>query len=350
MNSLNLFKVLTPEIVDIIELRYSLLKAIHYCEPIGRRALSEKLDIQERTIRNEANILKEQGLIKIESTGMSITDSGLEILNELGEVYAELKGIIGLEDLLKLRLGIKNVKIVPGNADNSDICLTELSKAASKLIKSALKDDDILGITGGTTMASVAKECIPDNKLRNITIVPARGGLGKNIYTQSNSIAVNLAEKLGGNYRLLYVPDGLSEEALIHMIENGEIKETLSLIEKMNILVFGIGRADTMARRRNLSEERIDLLESKGAVAEAFGHYFDIEGNEIWEYRTIGLSLEKFRNIDTAIAVAGGEEKAEAIIAVSSLNKNIELVTDELAAKRILEILDNISNNKTKEE
>lgn len=340
MKSLNLFKVLTPEIVDIIELRYSLLRSVNYNQPIGRRALSEKLNVQERTIRNEANILKEQGLLKIESSGMSITEEGINILNELGLLYGELKGIPALEKALVEKLGIKNVKIVPGNLSGGESSNVELGKETSKLIKTSLTGNDILGITGGTTMASVARECIQENKKRDVVVVPARGGLGKDIYTQSNSIAVNLAEKLGGTYRLLYVPDGLSEEALKHMVANGEIKETLELIEKMNILVFGIGRADTMANRRSLTDEQMRYLEEKGAVAESFGHYFDISGKEVWEYRTIGLSLDKFRNIDVAIGVAGGEEKAESIIAASSLNKNMQLVTDELAANRILEILD----------
>lgn len=340
MESLNLFKVLTPEIVDIIELRYGLLKSVYYNQPIGRRALSEKLNVQERTIRNEANILKEQGLLKIESSGMSVTEEGEKILSELGSLYGELKGIPGLEKKLREKLDIRSVSIVPGSVSSLDNLNIELGKETSKQIKSSLTGEDILGITGGTTMASVSEECIQENKKRNIVVVPARGGLGKDIYTQSNSIAVKLAEKLGGSYRLLYVPDGLSEEALKHMVENGEIKETLELIEKMNILVFGIGRADTMARRRNLTSDKINFLEETGAVAEAFGHYFDINGNEVWEYKTIGLSLDKFRNIDVAIAVAGGEDKAEAIIAVSSLNKNMQLVTDELAANKILEILD----------
>ncbi len=67
------------------------------------------------------------------------------------------------------------------------------------------------------------------------------------------------------------------------------------MINNMNTLIFGIGRADTMAQRRNLSIEKIQRLLSEGAVAEAFGHYFDIKGKEIWEYKTIGLSLDKYK-------------------------------------------------------
>ncbi len=68
-------------------------------------------------------------------------------------------------------------------------------------------------------MATVAEETILDNKSRDIIVIPARGGLGRDVNTQSNSIAAKLAEKLGGAYRLLYVPDGLEEEALEIMLK-----------------------------------------------------------------------------------------------------------------------------------
>ena len=79
----------------------------------------------------------------------------------------------------------------------------------------------------------------------------------------------------------------------------------------------------------------------EGSVAEAFGHFFNIEGKEVWEYKTIGLSLKRFKSLEKLIGVAGGEEKAEAIMAISSLNANMTLVTDESCAKRILKIRGN---------
>ncbi len=340
MDSLNLIKLLAPEMLDLLELRYNILRSISYNEPIGRRSLAEKLKIQERTIRNEANLLKKQGLLNIELMGMSITGLGGQLLEELHPLYINLKGIPELEELLREKLNIKEVKIVAGNFEKDATVLKEMGKVGSEVLKKSISKNSILGITGGSTMYSVSEECIRDNIKRDIIVVPARGGLGKDIYTQSNSLAVNLAEKLGGSYRLLYVVDGLEEEALKYMMKNQEIREALELIENMDTLIFGIGRADEMAKRRNLSQDKINSLLEKDAVAESFGHFFDIDGNEVWEYKTIGISLDKYKKIDNAIAVAGGVEKAEAIIAVSTLNKNMQLITDELTARKILEIKD----------
>lgn len=338
MTDLKLLKTITPEVIGIFETRYSILRTILYNQPIGRRSLSNLIDIQERTVRNEANILRKQGLLEIEKVGMSVTNDGLNLLNKLSDTYIQLKGIPELEVKLKAVLGIRDVYIVPGNSEKDKLVLKDLAKKASLILKSKVVDNDIIGITGGTTMAEVAKNCTQENRNNNLTVIPARGGLGRNLHTQSNSIAVQIAEKLNGEYKLLYVPDGLSENALKHMVQNQEIKESLELINNMNILVFGIGRADVMAKRRNLGDKKIDKLIELGAVAEAFGHYFNIYGKDIWEYKTIGLSLEQFKSLSNVIGVAGGESKAEAIMAISTLNSNLQLITDESAARKILNI------------
>lgn len=341
MEFLGLLKRISPEIVDIIENRYLILKTISYNQPIGRRLLSTELNMKERSVREEANFLKEQGLLNIDLLGMYITGDGLSILDKLEDLYNELKGIPVLEKELERALKVKKVIISPGNSMNNELVLRDMGKITSKVLKGIIENGHIIGITGGNTMAAVADEMISDNKVRDILIIPARGGLGLEVETQANSIAAALGQKLGGSYRLLYVPDSLESEALEIILKNPEIKESIECINNMDTLVFGMGRADVMAQRRNLTHEKISEIVEDGAVAEAFGHYFDISGNEVWEYKTIGLSLDKYKKLKNVIAVAGGEDKAEAIISIATIRKDITIVTDEDAAKKILDIVHN---------
>ena len=341
MEFLGLLKRISPEIVDTIESRYLILRTIAYNQPIGRRLLSSKLNIKERAIRDEVNFLKNQGLLNIEIMGMNITEDGQSILDKLENFYNGLKGIPVLENELEKLLKVKRVIISPGNSMNNELVLKEMGKITSKVLKEIVKDGHIIGITGGNTMAAVAEEMIADKKLRDVLIIPARGGLGSEVETQSNSIAAALGQKLNGSYRLLYVPDSLESEALEIILKNPEVKESINCINNMNTLVFGMGRADVMAQRRNLKEEKIKEIVENGAVAEAFGHYFDINGKEIWEYKTIGLSLNKYKQLENVIAVAGGEDKAEAIISIATIRNDITIITDEDAARKILKIVHN---------
>lgn len=338
MKDIELIKRIVPEISEIIQKRHMILKFISYNQPVGRRTLATKLLLKERNVRDEVEVLRSQNLLKVDNMGMNVTDEGKKCLDELDEIYVYLKGIPKLEEELEKILNIKEVIIIPGNSIDTDIITKEMGNITFKKLKKNLKPKDVIGITGGSTMAKIAEEALWDSKQRDILVIPARGGLGKDLNTQSNSIAAKLSEGLGGNYRLLYIPDNLEKEALEYILRNEEVNESINLIENMDTLLFGIGRADTMAKRRNLKQEKIDSILDKGSVAEAFGHFFNIDGEEIWEYKTIGLSLEKFKALENLIGVAGGEEKAEAIIAISSLNANIILVTDESCAKRILNI------------
>ncbi len=339
MDLIELEKKIVPEIFDLMEIRYNILRNIYYNQPIGRRGLAHELNTGERTIRTEVNILKEQGLLNIESMGMYVTEDGKKVIGDLKDVMHKLKGISDLEKTLKDILKVEKVIIVPGNSDENGLVLKDMGKTSSIYLRKLIKKDFIIGITGGTTMAQVAEEMPTGKVADNIIVTPARGGLGKDVETQSNSIAAKLAKKLEGNYRLLHVPDDIDRTTLDAVLKISDIKEVMDLIKKMDILVFGIGRADTMAKRRQLPKDKIDKLIEKGAVAEAFGHYFDIEGNEVWESLTVGLSLEDFQNIEKVIGVAGGKGKAEAIMSIASLRNNMTIVTDEGAAKQIIKIV-----------
>ena len=66
------------------------------------------------------------------------------------------------------------------------------------------------------------------------------------------------------------------------------------------------------------------------------GQLLDVELNR----RAIGVGLEALRSIETVIAIAGSEEKARAILGAIRGQYIDVLITDDHAAKRILELND----------
>ena len=156
---------------------------------------------------------------------------------------------------------------------------------------------------------------------------------------RSNTLAERLANKLGAQYQMLYTQDNLSKASIEELKNEPNIKKILKNITKLDVLLFGIGRASVMANRRVLENEEIEYILSKGAVAESFGYYFNKDGEIVYEISTIGIDLEIFKGLKHVIAVAGGVDKTEAIIAISKLNPNLVLVTDEQTAKKIQEVL-----------
>ena len=188
-------------------------------------------------------------------------------------------------------------------------------------------------------MAEVANGLKATTQLKGICFVPARGGLGESVEFQANTIASAMAKKIGGQYRLLHVPDFLSEDAYLSLIDEPNVKEIVTVIRQARIVIHGIGDAVRMAQRRKLDESTIEDLKKDGALAEAFGYYFNREGHVVHKMHTVGLRLEDIQQTDTVIAVAGGRSKGEAIRAIMKFGHEDILVTDEAAAKIILEEL-----------
>lgn len=335
---LELQKKIVPELPEILEKRYNILRNICYNQPVGRRTLANKIGLGERVIRTEVNILREQGLVEVNAAGMCATSEGIAIIENLKDFIHNIRDLRSLEEELQTALNIKRIIVVPGDFDEDNLILKDIGKTSSLCIKRMLKDNNIIGITGGSTMAHVADEMSQERKNihKNVLVIPARGGLGKSLETQANNVAAKLAMKLGGTYKLLHVPDSLDKEALDTIIQIPEVKELKELIDKINILVFGLGKADEMAERRKLPKELIQKILKDGAVAEAFGYYFNTKGEQVWEAGTVGLTLEDFKNVKNVIGVACGKKKAEAIMAISSLKKDMTLIIDEGVARKIL--------------
>lgn len=333
---LNLQRKLLPDLLDIMQKRYRILQCIKLMEPIGRRSLAANLDMSERVLRAEVQFLKDQHLITIHSSGMSVTQEGMFLLLELEEMMREFTGLKELEENLKQKLNLDEVVVVFGDSDQSSWVKQEMGRACVKKIKERLLEKNIIAVTGGTTLAAVAEMMTPNEKEHEVLFVPARGGFGENVANQANMVCATMAQNAMNEYRLLHVPDEVSAEVYPSIISEPSIKEVLDLIKSSSMVIHGIGDAIVMAKRRKSAPEIVEKIKREQAVAEAFGYYFNKEGKVVHKVTTVGLQLEDLKHVNCVIAVSGGTSKAEAIEAYFKQAHNTLLVTDEGAAKRLL--------------
>jgi central glycolytic genes regulator len=334
---LDIQKQLLPDLMDTMRKRYTILHHIMLSRVIGRRTLASTLDMTERVLRSEIDFLKAQGLLEIESFGMRVSVSGEQLLQAIEPMVRELFGLSELEDKLRARFGMDSAVVVPGDSDTSPFAKIELGRAGAAAVRKMAAKEGVVAVTGGSTMAEVANHISPTPQLKSSLFVPARGGLGESVDFQANTIASTMAKKCGGQYRLLHVPDHLGEEAYLSLIQEPNIQEIIGVIGQTRMLVHGIGEASLMAKRRKIDSGTIEQLKQEGAVAEAFGYYFDASGTMIHKMPTVGLKLEDIQKTEVVIAVAGGKSKARSIAAVMRFGCDHVLVTDEAAALEMLE-------------
>ncbi|WP_106588421.1 sugar-binding transcriptional regulator [Salsuginibacillus halophilus] len=329
-------KKLVPEALDTMGRRYRILQYVRVMQPIGRRTLAQHLQFTERVLRNEVSFLKNQGLLHISTSGMELTDEAYDLLDELEESMKAAFGLSALEQKLADKLQIPEVIVLADDSDEQSWVKRELGRACIDIMGSRLAPGDVVAVAGGTTLASIAEMMVPNDVFSSITFVPARGGLGEDVEIQSNTIVSQMAKRARANYRLLHVPDQLSEETRDSLQLEPGIKELLELIRRPRMVVHGIGEAETMALRRRTEETAVDELKKQEAVAEAFGYYFDKDGRIVHKEQTTGLQLDDLTEEQTVITVAGGASKAEAIAAYMRYRPSDLLITDEGAAQAVL--------------
>lgn len=326
---------IAPELTSVILSRYKVLQTVYSLQPIGRRALAEHLHDQERKVRNEVEFLREREWITMASQGMQVTPAGEAVLLELEEYIRQLQGLSILEKQIADYFHLRHVMVVPGDSDQDDAVKKEMARVTAGYLGGRLADGSILAVTGGTTLAQVAAALRPTDRKREITVVPARGGLGEEMEIQANSIAAAFAKGLGASYRLLHVPDALGPEAMQSILAEPKIKEILDLLRRADIVLHGIGAAEEMAARRGMDAAGIEELVRKGAVGEAFGYYFDLRGNVVHSTSSVGLRLEELSQMGEVITVSGGRSKASAAAAVLSCHMQHVFITDEGLAREL---------------
>nr|WP_255726770.1 sugar-binding domain-containing protein [Sporosarcina sp. ACRSM] len=332
---------LVPEMMELMQQRYRILKFVKMAGPIGRRTIGQMAGLSERETRTMMELLKAQNLILIEKKGTSITAEGNRVYQVLESVMDDWSGRTILGKKLTEMLGIRAVHVVSGNCDTDTTSKSLLGMEAAKQFIANIGEGKIVAVTGGSTVASIP-QYIAQSNADDLLFIAARGGVGDDIGLQANVIAASFAKACGGSYNTFYYPESLSQEAHEAFQKEPSVLKMLDLYETTDCVLHGIGDAQTMATLRNTADEERQMLSDQGAKGEAFGYYFDSQGNIVHRIRTIGIQTSQLERIPLILSVAGGGSKAEAILAyMASAPKQSILITDEGAANEMLKILIN---------
>ncbi|MGX6961094.1 sugar-binding transcriptional regulator [Vagococcus xieshaowenii] len=338
-NQINLLEAIIPEVLEIVEERFTILRNIQWMSPVGRRTLAQKLNTTERALRTETDILRQLQLINISKSGMTLTAEGERVLQELEELMSQVSGMKQKEQQLAQLFNIGRCTIVSGDCDQDSQVLEEFGKSVTEALNQLLPaKENIIAVMGGTTMAGVASQMsLLEPKLRHNIFVPARGGVGESIDIQANSVSELMAKKTGGRSRSLFVPERVSQETYQSLLQEPSVQDVLQLIHRSTCVIHSVGNAMHMAQRRGMSDEELRIITEGQAVGESFGYFFNKDGDIVYKIPRIGLQLNDLKEIPFIIAVTGGKAKSQAITSyMNHAPSQTWLITDEGAANEIL--------------
>lgn len=336
---ISLIRKLAPDLADEMARRALILERISSMQPVGRRQLATKLNLPEREIRNTATLLRDLGYIDLNGSGMVLTQRADEVLDHARDFCKAMSGLTDMEGEISRLLGVDRVMIVSGNADEETQVLQDVGRACASCLKNYIQNGNTLAVTGGSTVAAVAHNLQYCQTPLNVMVVPARGGLGRSVELQANTLAADIARKFGGHHRLIHLPDHMDDKAKQEMLKLPEIREAVEILERADVVLHGIGIASQTMRERKLSRNVQNELLERNAEGESFGAFFNIKGQCLLESSSIGINLAKLSPTCKMIGVAAGEKKAEAIISVMRHYHHAMLITDEGAAEKILKLL-----------
>lgn len=329
-DQLSAIKRLCPELMEKTAARFEMLEVVALSSPVGRRALSCRLGMPERAARNEADQLRDMGLLTYAPGGMYLTDEGRALLEDMRQVFdSMLSGEMGHQ--LCEYLGVGRVLIVPGDQ-------RALYRRAARYLAQTLKNGMTLAAMGGSTMAGVARQMEHNRELPDLLVLPARGGMGEDAEIQANTVSARIARALGARHRLLHWPDDMPVD-LLPASAGGKIEEWTEGIRSADVLIYGIGQAEIMASRRGLTGDTMAYLRARGAVAETWGCYVADSGQVAHVATGLGVEAEDLLAIPQRIAVAGGAEKAVAVRAAARFTQPTALIIDQAVASELLALL-----------
>ena len=335
---ISLMRKLAPDLTDEMTRRALILERISALQPVGRRQLAMKLNLPEREIRNTALLLKDLGYLELDANGMCLSRKAEEVLNSAREFSRVMSGITEMEKTLAELLQVDRVMIAPGNADEDPHVLSDVGRICAAGLRNMLQNGNTLAVTGGSTVAAVARNLQSPVPL-NVMVVPARGGIGRNVELQANTLAEEIAGRLGGHYRLIHLPDNLDAVAMQEMLKMPEVSEALELLERADVILHGIGTARDSMKNRYIDRTRQTRLIQEGAEGESFGAFYDITGKCLLTASSMGVDPARLKPTCRMIAAAAGANKAEAIISVMRHKRHQLLVTDQAAAEKMIRIL-----------
>lgn len=301
------------------------VSTMYYMDGMNQQEISNRIGISRPQISRMLATAKSEGIVQI------------SIRNPYSEEQA-------YERAIAETFGIHNVIVV--HIPNADQQMIELhvARTASALLESVIKDRDVVGITAGRTVASVANELHCTGR-KDVKFVPMIGGFGSDGGAwHANSNARVFAERFKSHHLLLNAPAVVtSAQVRDFFLNEMEIFDVLEAAKKVSIALIGISRVTEQAmivRSGYFSDEELKGVQMKGAVCNISTSFLDENGKRVHddgEARMIGLTIDDIKAIPNVIAIAAGDDKVEAISAALRGKCLDVLVTDMDTAKRLLD-------------
>lgn len=297
---------------------------LYYERDLNQEVIAKHLNITRQKVSRLLNQARLEGIVRISIHDPSITDPQLS-------------------QALKEKFGLRRVVLATGEGLSTEKLRSAIGMAAARYLAEILEDNAEIGIGWGRTLFETVNALHSDRKT-NIHVIPLIGGIGDMApFFQVNEIARRFGEAFGGTYRFIHVPAFTQDtQAWNTLMRMQEVKTVAALWQRLSIAVVGIGHLElhqmsSMFFADYISPAALMQLKAKAAVGDICGRFFNIHGKPVAiGAGVIGIDLPQLRQVSEVIGIAGGVEKAKALLGALRGGYIKTFITDTVTAQAVL--------------
>ena len=286
--------------------------------------VADQLGIGRSTVIRLLEDARQRGEVKI-----TIEDR----LPDLAELSLRLERSLGLDEAI----------VVPAPADGAGTARA-VGLALGRLLSDAISDDVSIGVGWGRTLSAALESFSPPRRT-GVKVMSLMGGAVETQFANPFEFAWRLATALQAECFLFPAPLVVdSADTRERLMADRGIARLVGLANSLDIAVVSAGgladNAGSLVRQLITEGEAAELL-ARGCVADIMCNFIDAEGQPVAHPingRIMSVGIETLKAARHKVLASGGRERAAAILAVvRSIGCNT-LVTDEHAARALLEL------------
>lgn len=302
------------------------IKIAHWYYNLGltQEEIARRLSFTRQKVNRIINSLSDRGIVTIKVNGCD-------------------HGNVKQETLLEEHFDLKQAIVAESYGDDY---LPALASVAARYLDEGIIPGMTIGVSWGKTLAETIKRL--SFKKRSDSIVVQLLGVQnmKKEVLKSDEIARALADKLDCAAYMLYAPvvvDHLGTKNCL--MKEKSVQKSFEYINQCDMVIAGIGQlseSSTMYRRGLLTGNDLEDLKKENFVGDICVNPVRFDGS--WENaslrkRIISVEMKTIQEVENVVAIAGGKDKVDAIIAVLRSGCVNTLIIDDVTADEIVKKL-----------
>jgi DNA-binding transcriptional regulator LsrR (DeoR family) len=309
----------------------SKVSTLYYLRDQTQQEIAERLRLSRPTVSRLLRDAQDHGIVQITVSA----PRGLHL---------------DLETRLEARFGLGVVRVVGGettaHADGGgpELLRRQLGAAAAAYLARTVQPGETIGLTWGATLSAMVQALAP-LPTTGVCVVQTLGGIGPpHAEAYAGDLVRRLATLLGASAVLLPAPGVVATRGVRDALrQDPHVQAALRRLDALDTVFVGIGSLASnpvLNDGHSLPAGAVAELRAAGAVADVALRFLDARGRAVrssLDDRVLGITAEQLRRVRRVVAVAGGADKVDAIVATLRARVVDVLITDRGTAESLAE-------------